>query len=88
MKVLNLVVFTCLYLLLSVLSCLYLAFICLDLVFFVFICLYLSSAAFVCRESSMFVVFVLMDLFCRTSLVDLNPVVLDRRKKALIERIP
>ena len=88
---LSLFVFICLYLSLFVFICLYLSlfvFICLYLFLFVFICLYLSLFVFVCLYLSLICLY--LSLFvkicrsCRTSPVDLIPVVLVRCKRSMI----
>ena len=83
-------VFICLYLSLFVFICLYLSlfvFICLYLSLFVFICLYLSLFVFICLYLSLFVfnlsLFVKICRSCRTSPVDLIPVVLVRCKRPM-----
>ena len=95
---LSLFVFICLYLSLFLFICLYLSlflFICLYLSLFVFICLYLSLFVFICFYLSLFVFICLyLSLFvkicrsCRTSPVDLIPVVLVRCKRPMIEQRP
>ena len=75
---LSLFVFICLYLFLFVFISLYLSFICLYLSLFVFICLYLSL---ICLYLSLFVK---ICRSCRTSPVDLIPVVLVRCKRPMI----
>ena len=77
-------VFICLYLFLFVFICLYLSlfvFICFYLSLFVFICLYLSL---ICLYLSLFVK---ICRSCRTSPVDLIPVVLVRCKRSMISRV-
>ena len=81
---LSLFVFICLYLSLFVFICLYLSlfvFICLYLSLFVFICLYLSL---ICLYLSLFVK---ICRSCRTSPVDLIPVVLVRCKRPMIVHV-
>ena len=85
--------FICLYLSLFVFICLYLSlfvFICLYLSLFVFICLYLSLFVFICLYLSLFVfnlsLFVKICRSCRTSPVDLIPVVLVRCKRPMRQR--
>ena len=87
---LSLFVFICLYLSLFVFICLYLflfVFICLYLSLFVFICLYLFLFVFICLYLSLFVfnlsLFVKICRSCRTSPVDLIPVVLVRCKRPM-----
>ena len=87
---LSLFVFICLYLSLFVFICLYLSlfvFICLYLSLFVFICFYLSLFVFICLYLSLFVfnlsLFVKICRSCRTSPVDLIPVVLVRCKRPM-----
>ena len=88
---LSLFVFICLYLSLFVFICFYLflfVFICLYLSLFVFICLYLSLFVFICLYLSLICLY--LSLFvkicrsCRTSPVDLIPVVLVRCKRSMI----
>ena len=86
-------VFICLYLSLFVFICLYLSlfvFICFYLSLFVFICLYLFLFVFICLYLSLFVfnlsLFVKICRSCRTSPVDLIPVVLVRCKRPMIFR--
>ena len=88
---LSLFVFICLYLSLFVFICLYLflfVFICLYLSLFVFICFYLFLFVFICLYLSLFVfnlsLFVKICRSCRTSPVDLIPVVLVRCKRPMI----
>ena len=91
---LSLFVFICLYLFLFVFICLYLSlfvlfvFICFYLSLFVFICLYLFLFVFICLYLSLFVfnlsLFVKICRSCRTSPVDLIPVVLVRCKRSMI----
>ena len=85
-------VFICLYLFLFVFICFYLfvfVFICLYLSLFVFICFYLSLFVFICLYLSLICLY--LSLFvkicrsCRTSPVDLIPVVLVRCKRPMIE---
>ena len=90
---LSLFVFICLYLSLFVFICLYLSlfvFICLYLSLFVFICLYLFLFVFICLYLSLFVfnlsLFVKICRSCRTSPVDLIPVVLVRCKRPMRQR--
>ena len=92
-------VFICLYLFLFVFYLSLFVFICLYLSLFVFICLYLSLFVFICFYLSLFVFICLylsliclyLSLFvkicrsCRTSPVDLIPVVLVRCKRSMIE---
>ena len=87
---LSLFVFICLYLSLFVFICLYLflfVFICLYLSLFVFICFYLSLFVFICLYLSLICLY--LSLFvkicrsCRTSPVDLIPVVLVRCKRPM-----
>ena len=91
---LSLFVFICLYFSLFVFICLYLSlfvfiFICLYLSLFVFICFYLSLFVFICLYLSLICLY--LSLFvkicrsCRTSPVDLIPVVLVRCKRPMIE---
>ena len=84
-------VFICLYLSLFVFICFYLflfIFICLYLSLFVFICFYLSLFVFICLYLSLICLY--LSLFvkicrsCRTSPVDLIPVVLVRCKRPMI----
>ena len=95
---LSLFVFICLYLSLFVFICLYLflfVFICFYLSLFVFICLYLSLFVFICLYLSLFVFNLsLICLYlskicrsCRTSPVDLIPVVLVRCKRPMRRRV-
>ena len=88
---LSLFVFICLYLSLFVFICFYLflfVFICLYLSLFVFICLYLFLFVFICLYLSLICLY--LSLFvkicrsCRTSPVDLIPVVLVRCKRSMI----
>ena len=88
---LSLFVFICLYLSLFVFICFYLflfVFICLYLSLFVFICFYLSLFVFICLYLSLICLY--LSLFvkicrsCRTSPVDLIPVVLVRCKRSMI----
>ena len=88
---LSLFVFICLYLSLFVFICFYLflfVFICLYLSLFVFICFYLSLFVFICLYLSLICLY--LSLFvkicrsCRTSPVDLIPVVLVRCKRPMI----
>ena len=89
---LSLFVFICLYLFLFVFICLYLSFICLYLSLFVFICFYLSLFVFICLYLSLICLY--LSLFvkicrsCRTSPVDLIPVVLVRCKRPMINSTP
>ena len=91
---LSLFVFICLYLSLFVFICLYLSlfvFICLYLFLFVFICFYLSLFVFICLYLSLICLY--LSLFvkicrsCRTSPVDLIPVVLVRCKRSMKNRV-